>query len=159
MTTETLNNSNATRRSKAADLRHRAVIQKNIATYDAAVARGKARFADWQNARSRAAAVKWETINHLDRYLEQFERNVLANGGHVFWAETAAGRARPCSATGPSPRRSEGRQIQIDDDRGNSSQRSAGSRRGSRRSRPISANTSARSAASRPITSSRRSCI
>jgi L-lactate dehydrogenase complex protein LldF len=82
---------------KAADLRHRAVIQKNIGTYNIAVAKGKVRFADWprsdrgwQNARSHAAAIKWETINHLDRYLEQFERNVLANGGHVFWAETAA---------------------------------------------------------------------
>jgi L-lactate dehydrogenase complex protein LldF len=74
---------------KAADLRHRAVIQKAISTYDAAVARGQARFADWPNARSHAAAIKWETINHLDRYLEQFERNVLANGGQVFWAETA----------------------------------------------------------------------
>jgi L-lactate dehydrogenase complex protein LldF len=74
---------------KTADLRHRAVIQKAISTYDAAVARGKARYADWQNARAHAAAVKWETINHLDRYLEQFERNVIDNGGHVFWAETA----------------------------------------------------------------------
>jgi L-lactate dehydrogenase complex protein LldF len=74
---------------KAADLRHRAVIQKNIGTYDVAVAKGRTRFADWQNARSHAAAIKWEAINHLDRYLEQFEQNVLANGGHVFWAETA----------------------------------------------------------------------
>lgn len=81
---------------KTADLRHRAVIQKNIATYDIAVAKGRTRFADWprsdrgwQNARSRAATIKWETINHLDHYLEQFEQNVLANGGHVFWAETA----------------------------------------------------------------------
>src|ERR1017187_6829248 len=75
---------------KTADLRHRAVVQKTIATYDGAVARGKWRFADWQNARSHAAVIKWETLNHLDRYLEQFENNVLANGGHVFWAETAA---------------------------------------------------------------------
>jgi len=74
---------------KTGDLRHRAVIQKNIGTYEIAVAKGKTRFADWENARSHAAAIKWETINHLDRYLEQFERNVLANGGHVFWAETA----------------------------------------------------------------------
>ena len=73
----------------AADVRQRAVIQRNIATYDAAVARGKTRFADWENARTRAAATKWETINHLDRYLEQFERAVLDNGCHVFWAETA----------------------------------------------------------------------
>ena len=76
--------------AKTADLRHRAVVQKNIATYDVSVAKGKARFADWQNARSHAAVIKWETLNHLDRYLEQFESNVLANGGHVFWAETAA---------------------------------------------------------------------
>ena len=74
---------------KTADLHHRAVIQKAINTYEAAVARGRLRFADWQNARSHAAAIKWETINHLDHYLEKFERNVLANGGYVFWAETA----------------------------------------------------------------------
>ena len=73
---------------KTADLRHRAILQKAIATYDAAVTKGKSRFADWQNARARAAVIKWETVNHLDRYLEQFERNVIENGGHVFWAET-----------------------------------------------------------------------
>jgi L-lactate dehydrogenase complex protein LldF len=74
---------------KAGNLHHRAVIQKAIGTYNAAVTRGKTRFADWQNARSRAAQIKWETINHLDRYLEQFERKVIENGGRVFWAETA----------------------------------------------------------------------
>jgi L-lactate dehydrogenase complex protein LldF len=76
--------------AKAIDLRHRAVIDKTTGTYHAAVARGKARYADWLAARERAARVKWETINHLDRYLEQFERNVLANGGQVHWAETGA---------------------------------------------------------------------
>jgi L-lactate dehydrogenase complex protein LldF len=74
---------------KAADPHHRAVLQRAIATYDAAVARGKTRFADWQNARAQAAQIKWETINHLDRYLEQFERQMIENGGRVFWAETA----------------------------------------------------------------------
>ncbi|MGD0649855.1 MAG: LutB/LldF family L-lactate oxidation iron-sulfur protein [Verrucomicrobiia bacterium] len=74
---------------KAGNLHHRAVIQKAIGTYHAAVALGKTRFADWQNARSHAAQIKWETINHLDRYLEQFERKVIENGGRVFWAETA----------------------------------------------------------------------
>jgi L-lactate dehydrogenase complex protein LldF len=75
--------------AKAGDPRHRAIVAKNIGSYDAAVARGKSRYADWPAARSRAAAIKYETINHLDRYLEQFERNVLANGGHVHWAEDA----------------------------------------------------------------------
>ncbi len=79
---------------KAVDLRHRAVIAKTTGTYHATVARGKARYADWQAARSRAAQVKWETLNHLDRYLEEFERNVLANGGHVHWAETGEDAAR-----------------------------------------------------------------
>ena len=79
---------------KAADLRHRAVVAKNTGTYWAAVGRGKARFADWEEARRQAAAIKWDAINHLDRYLEQFERNVLANGGHVHWAETGADACR-----------------------------------------------------------------
>jgi len=73
----------------AADLRHRGIIRRNIASYDAAGARGKARFADWQEARSVAAQIKWEAINHLDRYLEQFERKVIENGGQVHWAETS----------------------------------------------------------------------
>ncbi len=89
MTTSTLKQFEHDAAVKAADPRHRAVIQKAISTYNAAVARGRTRFADWQNARSHASAIKWEAINHLDRYLEEFERNVLANGGHVFWAETA----------------------------------------------------------------------
>jgi L-lactate dehydrogenase complex protein LldF len=75
--------------AKAGDLQHRTVIQRNMAFYDAAVARSRSRYADWQNARSCAAQIKWDAINHLDRYLEQFERNVIANGGHVHWAETS----------------------------------------------------------------------
>jgi len=80
--------------AKAFDLRHRATIAKNTGAYHAAVARGKARYANWGAARARAARVKWEVANHLDQYLEQFERNVLANGGHVHWAETGADAAR-----------------------------------------------------------------
>ncbi len=76
--------------AKAFDLDHRAIVVKNTNTYHAAVARGIARFADWETARCRAAAVKWEVMNHLDRYLEEFERNVQAKGGHVHWAETGA---------------------------------------------------------------------
>jgi len=75
--------------AKAFDRNHRAIVAKNTATYHAAVARGLARFADWETARRRAAAVKWEVMNHLDHYLEEFERNVRATGGHVHWAETA----------------------------------------------------------------------
>jgi len=34
--------------------------------------------------------VKTHTLTHLDRYLEDAERNLQANGAHVHWAETAA---------------------------------------------------------------------
>ncbi len=74
--------------AKAGDRQHRATVQRNIGLYDAAVARGKARFADWSNGRARLAQIKWDVVNHLDQYLEQFERQVLANGGQVHWAET-----------------------------------------------------------------------
>jgi L-lactate dehydrogenase complex protein LldF len=67
----------------------RGIIAKAIRTYDEAVARGKRQFTDWQAARAEAASIKWDAVNHLDRYLEQFEANVIKNGGQVFWAETA----------------------------------------------------------------------
>lgn len=72
----------------AADTERRAAVRKAISTYDLAVAKGRARFADWPLARVRAARIKWDAINHLDRYLEEFERNVLAGGGQVHWAES-----------------------------------------------------------------------
>jgi L-lactate dehydrogenase complex protein LldF len=75
---------------KAADLKHRATIQRNIDTYNAAVARGCLRFADWEAARRGCAAIKAEAIRHLDRYLEQFEKNIVARGANVYWAEDAA---------------------------------------------------------------------
>ena len=74
---------------KSADLVHRNTIQRNIDSYDAAVTRGKSRFADWEAARARCSEIKAEAIEHLDTYLEQFEAKIQGRGGHVFWAETA----------------------------------------------------------------------
>lgn len=45
---------------------------------------------DWEAWRSRARAVKDHVLAHLDHYLEQFERNALANGITVHWAADAA---------------------------------------------------------------------
>ena len=75
---------------KSADAPYRAVIRRNMATYHTSVARGKQRFLDWENARAHAAGIKWEVVNHLDRYLEQFESNLVKNGAQVHWAEDAA---------------------------------------------------------------------
>jgi L-lactate dehydrogenase complex protein LldF len=74
---------------KSADLAHRQTLRRNIDHYDAAIERGRPRFLDWQAGRQRCHEIKWEAINHLDRYLLEFEGRVRARGGHVFWAETA----------------------------------------------------------------------
>ena len=74
---------------KSADLVHREIIRKNMESYDGAHLRGRSRFQDWESARRRCQEIKREAINHLDKYLLQFEEKVTARGGHVFWAETS----------------------------------------------------------------------
>jgi len=44
---------------------------------------------NWELLRKRAHAIKAQTINNLDFYLDKFSSNVERQGGHVFWAETA----------------------------------------------------------------------
>jgi len=72
---------------KSADLVHREIIRKNMESYDAGHLKGRGRFKDWEAARRRCQEIKREAVNHLDQYLLQFEENVIARGGHVFWAE------------------------------------------------------------------------
>jgi len=71
------------------DPQHRRTLRKAIGNYSGAVVKGKARFHDHEAARRRAGAIKRDAILHLDRYLEEFERNVVANGGVVHWAQNA----------------------------------------------------------------------
>src|SRR5215467_4490014 len=72
---------------KSADLVHREIIRKNIDSYDVGHLKGRGRFKDWEAARRRCQEIKREAVNHLDKYLLQFEEKVIARGGHVFWAE------------------------------------------------------------------------
>ncbi|HLW52651.1 MAG TPA: LutB/LldF family L-lactate oxidation iron-sulfur protein [Candidatus Angelobacter sp.] len=74
---------------KSADLVHRDIIRKNMESYDAAHQRGRSRFKDWEAARRRCQQIKREAVNHLDKYLLQFEGKVTSRGGHVFWAENS----------------------------------------------------------------------
>jgi len=74
---------------KSANLSQRKAIRRAIDHYDASARSGRARFADWEAARQRCHDIKWEALNHLDKYLLEFERNLKARGGQVFWAETA----------------------------------------------------------------------
>lgn len=72
----------------AFDLEHRRKIKHNISRYDAQVPKGKAQFADLENARCRAANAKHKVLNDLEHYLIEFEKNFEKNGGKVIWAPT-----------------------------------------------------------------------
>jgi L-lactate dehydrogenase complex protein LldF len=74
---------------KSADLVHREIIRRGMDSYDAAHLKGRARIKDWEAAREKCQEIKREAINHLDRYLVQFEEKVVARGGHVYWAANA----------------------------------------------------------------------
>lgn len=74
---------------KAQDLEHKRKLSFNIGKYNDTVVKGKQQFANLDLARKKAKNVKWKAIEHLDRYLEQFEQNFTARGGRVIWAETA----------------------------------------------------------------------
>jgi len=44
--------------------------------------------ANYEEIRSAAAAIRQRALDHLDRYLAEFERNAVARGATVHWAET-----------------------------------------------------------------------
>lgn len=44
---------------------------------------------EFESIRTEARRIKDHVLKHLDYYLEEFERKVIATGGHVHWAETA----------------------------------------------------------------------
>ncbi|HTU36191.1 MAG TPA: LutB/LldF family L-lactate oxidation iron-sulfur protein [Candidatus Acidoferrum sp.] len=74
---------------ESTDLTRRKAIRHAIDQYDAAVQRGRKQFVDYEAARQKCYEIKWEALNHLDKYLLEFEEKVKARGGQVFWAETA----------------------------------------------------------------------
>ena len=48
-----------------------------------------ARLPEFEELREEGRAIKDHTLAHLDVYLELYERNVAASGGHVHWARNA----------------------------------------------------------------------
>lgn len=67
----------------------REFVRKALHGYEATRENTAARFADWQRARKFAAAIKWDALENLAGYLEQFAENLQRNGVHVFWAPSA----------------------------------------------------------------------
>jgi len=53
-------------------------------------AAARAALPEFDALRDEATAIKTHVIGHLDIYLEEYERRVLASGGHVHWARDAA---------------------------------------------------------------------
>jgi len=76
-------------RRVAPDLRHRSIIQTAMGKYETVRDIRKLWFQDWQGARTLAAQTKFESINNLDKYLEQFARLLESRGTKVYWASNA----------------------------------------------------------------------
>ncbi|MEY4336042.1 MAG: hypothetical protein RLZZ45_961, partial [Bacteroidota bacterium] len=74
---------------KAADMLHRKTINYNISKYNAVVPLGKKQFSDLEFAREKAKSIKWKALETLDVQLERFEKQFIARGGKVIWAENA----------------------------------------------------------------------
>ena len=71
------------------DLEHKRKLSFNIGKYNETVVKGKLQFSDLDAARKKAKNTKWKTIEHLDKYLLEFEANIIKNGGRVIWAANA----------------------------------------------------------------------
>ncbi len=71
------------------DLTHRAVIKKALNAYEVKRDENRSKYLDWQEARQAAAEIKWEAVNHLDRYLLEMTEKLEARGTKVFWASNA----------------------------------------------------------------------
>lgn len=73
--------------AKALDKTHYKKINFNIGKYNAVVPKGKEQFTDLNRVKELAKNKRWEAIEHLDIYLNQFEEQITKRGAKVFWAE------------------------------------------------------------------------
>jgi len=74
----------------AFDVKHRNTIKFNISRYDAAVSKGMARYNNVEAAKTQAATIKRDVLQHWDKYLIEFEEKISARGVQVLWATDAA---------------------------------------------------------------------
>ncbi|KQN80278.1 (Fe-S)-binding protein [Sphingomonas sp. Leaf67] len=64
-------------------------VERTAGTAEAKRAAAVEAFPAFEDARTRAAAIKDHVIAHLGHYLEMFEANAIAAGAQVHWARTA----------------------------------------------------------------------
>jgi L-lactate dehydrogenase complex protein LldF len=72
------------------DLRHRGLIQRALLSYELKRDEFKGRYQNWGQARQAASEIKWDAINHLDRYLQEFITKLEARGTQVYVASNDA---------------------------------------------------------------------
>jgi L-lactate dehydrogenase complex protein LldF len=72
-----------------ADVSRRSFIRNALHGYEDKRDISKNRFHSWEAARESAFDIKYEAVNHLDKYLREFEAKFTARGGRVFWAANA----------------------------------------------------------------------
>ncbi|TCO10958.1 lactate utilization protein B [Natronoflexus pectinivorans] len=71
----------------AFDLKHRNTIRYNMLKYSQSVEKGKSRFSNRTDIHEFAAVTKRNVLSNLPEYLEEFEKNAIANNIEVIWAE------------------------------------------------------------------------
>jgi L-lactate dehydrogenase complex protein LldF len=77
-------------RAALADARLRKALGTMKSGFQGNRAAAIARMPEWEELREEGRRIKDHVLAHLDVYLERFEARVVANGGHVHWARTAA---------------------------------------------------------------------
>ena len=115
----------------------------------------KAEFPPYDDERDAAHRIKTDAIAHLDELLIELTAKLEARGCKVFFAEDAAQARDYIVALAKAKGAQQRRQGQVDDDRGDRSQRQRSPRPASTRSKPTSASISCSFAASARRISSR----
>ena len=70
----------------SADLNHRGIIQRALGAYEKTRDTTRGKYQNWNDARQAASEIKYEAVNHLDRYLKEFITKIEARGTKVFVA-------------------------------------------------------------------------
>jgi L-lactate dehydrogenase complex protein LldF len=86
MSTPTMDQFQLDASESTVDFEHRRWMQGALRNYENTRGGTEGSFRDFEAARECGAAIKWDGIEKLDLYLEEFSRKLEARGTKVFWA-------------------------------------------------------------------------
>jgi L-lactate dehydrogenase complex protein LldF len=67
----------------------RAFLRRALGGYETTRDVSRSKYQNWSDARQAASEIKWEAVNHLDKYLQEFISKLEARGTKVFVAANA----------------------------------------------------------------------